>query len=307
MDYYKRYMGDYGRDTGRLSMLEHGAYTLLLDDYYSTREPLPADLEGLYRICRATTKPEQAAVGVVANKYFPVCEDGKRHNGRADEEIAKWDALSAQASEAGRAGAQKRWERVSGQPPSGSGGRNSGRHDSRYSGGDSERHGRRHSKPHPVSDGGNDGSPTPIPIPDPEARSLNQNHAQDARARPGNGTGSGQETSVDTLSFEQTLMATFPKGPNAPNWGAALHHARQLVSDELATWGELIDVTKRYAAFLAAGGASVNVAAHNFFDRRKGNYWQQPWQVSERRSAEDTGWTPPVGDPKYDPAIRGGK
>ena len=36
MIFYKRYLGDYQRDTGHLSMLEHGAYTLLLDAFYAT-------------------------------------------------------------------------------------------------------------------------------------------------------------------------------------------------------------------------------------------------------------------------------
>ena len=37
MNYYERHLGDYARDTGHLSMLEHGAYSLLLDRYYATR------------------------------------------------------------------------------------------------------------------------------------------------------------------------------------------------------------------------------------------------------------------------------
>lgn len=87
MKFYKRYMGDYGRDTAHLSLAEHGAYTLLLDHYYSTEAPLPADAAALYRICRAFEKAEQRCVLSVADAYFPVGEDGLRHNVRADKQI----------------------------------------------------------------------------------------------------------------------------------------------------------------------------------------------------------------------------
>lgn len=87
MNFYKRYMGDYGRDTAHLSLAEHGAYTLLLDHYYSTEGALPAELAALYRVCRAFDKNEQRAVASVANAYFPVGPDGLRHNERADRQI----------------------------------------------------------------------------------------------------------------------------------------------------------------------------------------------------------------------------
>lgn len=89
MNYYERYCGDYARDTGHLSLQEHGAYTVMLDTYYATERPLPADHEALYRICRAMSGPERAAVRKVADEFFPVSEDGTRHNKRADETIAK--------------------------------------------------------------------------------------------------------------------------------------------------------------------------------------------------------------------------
>jgi len=89
MNFYKRYMGDYGRDTAHLSLAEHGAYGLLLDHYYSTESPLPADMQSLYRLCRAFDKKEQQAVDSVAEKFFPIGSDGMRHNDRADREIPK--------------------------------------------------------------------------------------------------------------------------------------------------------------------------------------------------------------------------
>jgi uncharacterized protein YdaU (DUF1376 family) len=109
MDYYKRYMGDYQRDTGHLSLAAHGAFTLLLDHYYSIRKPLPASLEDLYRLCRAMTRPEQSAVRTVAEDFFPVGQDGLRHNSRADREIDTWKQLSEEASASGKKGSAAKW------------------------------------------------------------------------------------------------------------------------------------------------------------------------------------------------------
>lgn len=90
MNYYERYCGDYQRDTAHLSLAEHGAYTMLLDTYFSVEKPLPEDLSSLYRVCRAMTRLEQQAVKSVAEQFFPVSGgDGLRHNQRADREIAK--------------------------------------------------------------------------------------------------------------------------------------------------------------------------------------------------------------------------
>lgn len=86
LNYYRRYIGDYAAGTPHLSLLEHGAYTLLLDAYYTAERPLPHSLDLLYRICRAQTPAEKKAVLIVADQYFP--SDGEfRHNARADKEL----------------------------------------------------------------------------------------------------------------------------------------------------------------------------------------------------------------------------
>lgn len=89
MNFYKRYMGDYARDTAHLSLAEHGAYTLLLDHYYATEKPLPADDAALFRLCRGFDGAEQQAIRRVADMFFPIAEDGLRHNDRADRDIPK--------------------------------------------------------------------------------------------------------------------------------------------------------------------------------------------------------------------------
>jgi uncharacterized protein YdaU (DUF1376 family) len=105
MNYYPRYPGDYNRDTSHLSLVEHGVYTKLLDHYYSREIPLPAELDRLYRITAATEDFEQRAVQTVADEFFPInAGDGLRHNGRADEEIAKWLRFQAEQTRKGRLG-----------------------------------------------------------------------------------------------------------------------------------------------------------------------------------------------------------
>jgi len=70
MNFYKRFIGDYGRDTGQLTLAEHGAYTLMLDSFYATEKPLPKDKKALYRLLRAETEPEKRAVDHVATQFW---------------------------------------------------------------------------------------------------------------------------------------------------------------------------------------------------------------------------------------------
>lgn len=89
MNYAEIYPGDYLRDTAGLSLAEHGAYLKLMLAYYSSETPLPADISKLNRICGAQTASERQAVANVADQYFPIDQDGTRHNGRCDREIGK--------------------------------------------------------------------------------------------------------------------------------------------------------------------------------------------------------------------------
>lgn len=68
--WYPFYVGDYARKTAHLSLLEHGAYRLLLDHYYSTGLPLPDDNTKLFRICRARTPSERQSVLSTVAEFF---------------------------------------------------------------------------------------------------------------------------------------------------------------------------------------------------------------------------------------------
>lgn len=75
MNYYKRHIGDYHKKAGRLSMLEHGAYTLLLDACYD-REKFPTKDEAI-DWCWARSEEEIAAVEFVLSKFFT--KDGEKY------------------------------------------------------------------------------------------------------------------------------------------------------------------------------------------------------------------------------------
>jgi uncharacterized protein YdaU (DUF1376 family) len=91
MNYYKRHIGDYAAATRHLSMLEHGAYTMLLDTYYTTEQPLPVDVKAAARKAGARSKDEVAAVEVVLAEFFTLQADGW-HSARCDVEIAAYQS-----------------------------------------------------------------------------------------------------------------------------------------------------------------------------------------------------------------------
>ncbi len=74
MHYYKRNLGDYAKKAGRLSMLQHGSYTLLIDSCYD-REQFPT-LEQAIEWTWASSTEEIEAVKFVLSKFFVLSPDG---------------------------------------------------------------------------------------------------------------------------------------------------------------------------------------------------------------------------------------
>jgi len=106
VNYYRRYVGDYLRDTSTLSVTEHGAYTVMLDYYYADERPLPLDRAEVFRMVRAFKPLERRAVERVLGLYFERREDGY-HNVRADEELSVAAPAIARARENGRKGGRR--------------------------------------------------------------------------------------------------------------------------------------------------------------------------------------------------------
>jgi uncharacterized protein YdaU (DUF1376 family) len=74
MHYYKRNLGDYAKKAGRLTMLQHGAYTLLIDSCYD-REVFPT-LEQALEWTWASTEAEVEAVKFVLSRFFVLDKEG---------------------------------------------------------------------------------------------------------------------------------------------------------------------------------------------------------------------------------------
>ncbi len=91
MHYYKRNIGDYNKKAGRLTMLQHGAYTLIMDACYD-RERFPTKEEAI-DWCWASTPEEIAAVEFVLAKFFTL-QDGVYVQARIDEEISRYQENS---------------------------------------------------------------------------------------------------------------------------------------------------------------------------------------------------------------------
>ena len=89
MNYFKFNIGDYAAATRHLTMLEHGAYRLLLDVYYTTERPIPLDMKVAARKAGARTKDEIQAVETVLREFFIETQDGWKH-ARCETEIAAY-------------------------------------------------------------------------------------------------------------------------------------------------------------------------------------------------------------------------
>lgn len=103
MHYYSFHIKDYAAATAHLTAEEDLAYRRLLDIYYESERPISSDIA---LVSRRVRLPE-TAVKVVLDEFFQPTSSGWI-NSRADEEIHKYQAKLKQASDAGRASAQRR-------------------------------------------------------------------------------------------------------------------------------------------------------------------------------------------------------
>jgi uncharacterized protein YdaU (DUF1376 family) len=104
-------IGKYLGDTMHLTTLQHGAYLLLLMDYWK-RGPMQNDERQLAAITRMdATSIAWADAWAVLKQYFPLADDGLLHNAKADKEIAKATSNQAVASEKAKNAALKRWSK----------------------------------------------------------------------------------------------------------------------------------------------------------------------------------------------------
>jgi uncharacterized protein YdaU (DUF1376 family) len=104
VNYWKRHIGDYLKDAGHLSLLEHGVYTRLLDTYY-THETGLTEAE-FARLIQARTREERETVGRLLGEFFSPCPDGgdRWYQPRCEREIAAYNAKAQKNREVGLLG-----------------------------------------------------------------------------------------------------------------------------------------------------------------------------------------------------------
>lgn len=101
--YMPFYTGDYLRATRTLSTLEHGAYFLLLVEYWEQKKALPDDDKKLCAVvCQSVVGWRK--IRPALERFFEV-RDGQWFNPRMEEELVKRVARSKKAFEA----SQGRW------------------------------------------------------------------------------------------------------------------------------------------------------------------------------------------------------
>ena len=106
------YWGDYLKDTGRLTTEGHGAYLLLIADYWTSGAALPDDdaqLAAITRLPPARWRQHRR----VLEHFFEIA-DGVWHHSRIDRELELATLLITERSAAGKAGAKARWRNKQG-------------------------------------------------------------------------------------------------------------------------------------------------------------------------------------------------
>lgn len=108
--YMKLYVADYLGDTHHLSVVEHGAYLLLLMAMWRAGGTLPAKDLNLSKLARCT--PDQwAEIRGVVLPFFKRC-GGRITHKRLAEEIAKYETTSEVRAAAGKRGGRKKQSEI---------------------------------------------------------------------------------------------------------------------------------------------------------------------------------------------------
>ncbi len=101
------FIGDYLADTSRLTTEQHGAYLLLIFDYWRNG-PLPNDDAVLLQVTKL--RPDAWSMSqVLLRGLFRLGEDGLLHHKRIDAELAKSKQNRETAAEKAKKAANARW------------------------------------------------------------------------------------------------------------------------------------------------------------------------------------------------------
>ncbi len=100
------YVGDYLSATGRLTTEQHGAYLLILLDYWKNGPP-PNDDAVLAQIARLTPSAWRKSKATLLGFFEE--RDGLLIQKRVEQERSRAETITEERSKAGKAGAEKRW------------------------------------------------------------------------------------------------------------------------------------------------------------------------------------------------------
>lgn len=105
LPYIQLYVADYLADTMHLTAEEHGAYLLLIMNYWQTGKPLSDRKIGA--ISRVNNE-RLTDVKETLSEFFTIDDDGFWHHGRIDQELEKVKSKCVKASIAGKKSAESR-------------------------------------------------------------------------------------------------------------------------------------------------------------------------------------------------------
>jgi uncharacterized protein YdaU (DUF1376 family) len=99
MHYFEYNIKDYRADAFQLTLIQHGAYKQLIDQYYLNEKPLTLNIDDLCYELLIRGDDEKKAIVFVLEKFFDKTEIGYVHK-RCDAVIKKYQAKSNQSRNA---------------------------------------------------------------------------------------------------------------------------------------------------------------------------------------------------------------
>lgn len=106
LPYMQLYVAEYLADAAHLTTIQHGAYLLLLMNYWQRGKPLKNSNERLANVARMSNDEWEQHCDILA-EFFTITDEEWIH-GRIERDLALVRAKSAKASASGRASANKR-------------------------------------------------------------------------------------------------------------------------------------------------------------------------------------------------------
>ena len=107
---YQHNIEKYRRDTGDLSLEQHGAYRTLMDEFYLTGGFLPAEKKSLYRLAKAQNLHERRAIDFIVARYWRDRGDGYLTQKMAENELERISKVASENSEKRKAQLSKNKE-----------------------------------------------------------------------------------------------------------------------------------------------------------------------------------------------------